>query len=164
MCCACCVVVCVWVVVWCSGVVRWVCVCVYVCVCCAVRVYVCCVCVLWCYVVHVVCGLWQCVVQDVRRCAIEDTYCVQIPGGLIKKEDGRLVGNRTGDRDSLLLSSREHVGHVVKSLTHPDSPKQHHCPPASLFGRQLACEDHRQHNILHCTQRGQQIECLKYKS
>jgi len=113
-----------------------------------------------------VCIVWFVAVcrNAVRSCAIEDTYGVQISGGLIKKEDGRLVGNRTCDGDSLLLSSREHVGHVVKPLTHPDSPKQHHCPPASFLSCQLACEDHRQHDILHCTQGGQQIESLKYKS
>jgi hypothetical protein len=47
---------------------------------------------------------------------IFSVLCVKVSRGLIHQQEVRLVGERSGDGDSLLLTARQHVGVMVIPL------------------------------------------------
>ena len=77
---------------------------------------------------------------------------VQVSGGFVRKENRRIVDERAGDGDPLLLAAAQLRGQVVQALGKPD-PFEKRCP---FFNRAFAT-DHRRHEyVFQCGQFGQE--------
>ena len=87
---------------------------------------------------------------------------VEVAGGLVGGEDRRVVGERAGDGDALLLAAGERGGQLVRLVGHLDLLEQVQRALGPLGGREHVAEVHRQHDVLDDGQRGQQLEELEH--
>ena len=64
---------------------------------------------------------------------------VQVPGRLISQDEGRIVDQRAGDRDSLALAAGELIGPMIDSFSELDGLKGLDCALFSFVGRAFRC-------------------------
>ena len=53
-------------------------------------------------------------------------FCIEVPCGLVGKDDPRVDDQRPGDGHPLLLTARKLVGPVVRAVFQPDSLQRRH--------------------------------------
>ena len=85
---------------------------------------------------------------------------VEIAGGLIGEQDGRLAGHRPGHRHPLLLAARQLCGVMTRPLSHADSLEGALDVSVLLAGSHAAIRE-RQRDILSNRHVAQQVEALK---
>lgn len=83
---------------------------------------------------------------------------IQIAGRLIRKNNVRVVHERTGDRDPLLLPSREHTGSVVHSSSETESLEQIRGLPACVGESRLPDQRRHRHVLDGCKFRKQVVK------
>ena len=93
--------------------------------------------------------------DDIRRRRVE------VARRLVGDEQGRVVGQRTGDRDALLLPTGGARRQLACLIGHAHALEQAHGPLVSLARRPQPAEVHRQHHVLDHGQRRQQLEELE---
>ena len=79
---------------------------------------------------------------------------VELARGLVREHHVRVVGERDGDRDPLLLAAAQAVGPVLRAVRQADDVQQLQRP---LLAALPAVEDHRQLHVLHRGQVRQQV-------
>jgi len=86
---------------------------------------------------------------------------VEVPRGLVGKEDLGPVDEGSGEGDALLFSTRELRGIVVVAITEPDLVQQ-----TARFAARVgtAGEFERQHDVLERVETGHQVERLEDKA
>src|SRR4029079_11324398 len=90
---------------------------------------------------------------------------VQVPGRLVRKEDGRAVDERARDRDALLLSARELIRVMVRAIAEPDRAQHFVRALMALGGLQrVSAVQQRQLDVVERGSARQQIESLEYES
>ena len=87
--------------------------------------------------------------------------CVQVTRWLVEEEDLGLVGNRAGNRHTLLFATRELVGEMVHTLLETHVLQQLSGPLADLFTRELSLELHGKLNVFEGSKGADQVECLE---
>ncbi len=90
---------------------------------------------------------------------------IQVAGGLVGKEHRRVVDQRSGDGDPLLLTAGELRGLVVQPVGQPHPAKHLRGPPSGLTVTQVFGGIRKRHgHVLDGAGPGQQIETLEDKS
>src|SRR2546422_1025262 len=85
---------------------------------------------------------------------------VELPGGLVRQEERRVIGEGHSDGDTLLLSPAQLVGAVARTLRHAHELEQ--LLPAFRTDRgALPCEPQRQFDVFFGGERGDQVGELK---
>ena len=91
---------------------------------------------------------------------------VEVAGRLVRKQDLRVVGERTRERDTLLLAAGELSRIVMHAVAQPDARQE---APRSLIGATLrlpcegALEFHRHEDVLECGECRDELEVLKHE-
>ena len=90
-----------------------------------------------------------------------DLHVVEVGGRLVGQEQGRVVGQRPGDGDPLLLAARQVAGPVAQALAEADPLEQRHglgpgVGPADARGAQ------RHHDVLDGVEAGDEVEGLEH--
>ena len=85
---------------------------------------------------------------------------VEIAGGLVGEEDGRLEGQGAGDGDALALAAGELVGQVVEAVVEADELEQAAGARFDFLARE-AFEVEREGHVLDAGERGEEVEELE---
>ena len=88
------------------------------------------------------------------------SHAVQIAGRFIADDQLRVVRQRASDRDPLLLATRQLCGQVIDLVAQPDEIEIVACALEPLPLGPASSEVERQHRILQCRQRRQQLKEL----
>ena len=83
---------------------------------------------------------------------------IKVPGGFIGEQYRRLSRKSPGNGNSLLLTSRQRGGIMPQPVLQPDLRQKTLGNTACLIN---ACQFEREHYVLLCGQRGEQLEVLK---
>ena len=86
---------------------------------------------------------------------------VEVSGRLVREYDGRIVHERPGDRDALLLSARELRGRVRLAPLEPDALEQLHGARLALAAGEAAHVEVRKLHVLERARPRQEVEVLE---
>src|SRR5690606_2396610 len=86
---------------------------------------------------------------------------VEIAGRLVGEQDARLVDERAGERDPLLLAARKLRGIVIEPVAEADPAEQLRGPPADV---RVASQLERYLHVLAGRQRRNQLERLEHEA
>ena len=91
---------------------------------------------------------------------------VEVAGGFVGQDDRRLVDQRAGDGDALLLAAGELVRHVVIALAEPDRVERRQRALVPLGGLEavLRAVEQRQLDVVERGRARQQVEALEHEA
>ena len=87
---------------------------------------------------------------------------VKIPSGFVCEQHLWRIGERSSDRDTLLLSARKCDRKFVRLVADTQSFEERHCAVVALAAGPTITEVHWQHHILDRRESGQELKKLKH--